>query len=53
MNELLNRFKQESTWRGLIAILTSFGITVSPELANGIIATGVAVIGLINILKKD
>ncbi len=31
MKIIIEYLKQESTWRGLIAIATAFGITVSPE----------------------
>lgn len=44
---------QESTWRGIIGILTAIGVSISPELAGSIIAVGMAAIGTINIAKKD
>lgn len=53
MNTLLNYLKSESTWRGIIAIVTALGITLSPEQANAIIAAGLAAIGIINTFKKD
>jgi hypothetical protein len=53
MNTLLNYLKAESTWRGIIAIVTALGITLSPEQANAIIAAGLAAIGIINTFKKD
>lgn len=45
--------KQESTWRGLITIVTAAGVTIEPELATHIIAVGLALVGMINIGKKD
>tara|TARA_R110000868_G_scaffold6331_7_gene36025 strand:+ start:114 stop:296 length:183 start_codon:yes stop_codon:yes gene_type:complete len=48
---LLRYLKQDSTWRGIIALATSAGVVVSPELASGIIAAGVGLIGLINLLR--
>ncbi len=52
MKTILEYLKQESTWRGLVAIATAFGVTMAPELQNAIIALGLAIIGLINVLKK-
>ena len=53
MATLINALKQESTWRGIIAIVTAAGVSISPELATHIIAVGMALIGTINIAKKD
>jgi hypothetical protein len=53
MQKLIDALKQESTWRGIIAIVTALGVTISPELAGHIIAVGLALIGTINIAKKD
>jgi len=52
MKTILEYLKSESTWRGLIAIATAFGITLSPEQAGAITAAGLAAIGLINTFKK-
>ena len=53
MKTILEYLKQESTWRGIIAIATAFGIKLAPEQAESIIAGGLAAIGLINTFKKD
>ena len=53
LRNLLNRFSQESTWRGLIAVLTAFGVTMDPTQANAIMATGLFMIGTINLAKND
>jgi hypothetical protein len=53
MNKIINALKQESTWRGIIAIATAFGVSISPDLATHIVAVGLALIGSINIVKKD
>lgn len=53
MQTILHYLKSESTWRGLIAITTAFGVVLSPEQANAIIAAGLATIGLINTFKRD
>lgn len=51
--EILNKLKQESTWRGIIAVIAVFGVKLQPELADSIITAGVSLIALINIVKKD
>ena len=53
MKTLLEHLKQESTWRGLIAIAMAFGLTITPDQQNAILAAGLAVIGLINTVKRD
>ena len=53
MKTILSYLKSESTWRGLIAIATAFGVKLAPEQANSIIAAGLAAVGLINTFKKD
>ncbi|MGR9035874.1 MAG: hypothetical protein ACU83O_04705 [Gammaproteobacteria bacterium] len=37
-NYLLERFREPSTWRGLLLIATALGMQISPELALGIIS---------------
>lgn len=53
MEYLLNRFKEPSTWQGIIAIVASFGVALSPELAEAIIAGGVALFGLVSVVLKE
>lgn len=50
---MIERFGQESTWRGFITVASALGVVISPDLAEQIIATGLALVGLINILKND
>lgn len=53
MNEIMRRLKQRSTWMGIFAILGAFGLQVESDLAEAIIATGMGIIGIINVAKKD
>ncbi len=53
MAYIIARLKEASTWRGLIAIVTSFGIAISPELTAAIVATGLALMGLIGAIFPD
>ena len=48
---MIDRFKQESTWRGIILLLTAFGIQLEPQLQNAIITVGLAIVGAINVAK--
>ena len=53
---LLDYLTQESTYTGLVAILTAFGITLYPELSQAIITCALGVFGLIKVVvneKKD
>lgn len=49
----VTRFSQESTWRGLVAMLTGFGVVVEPAKADAIIAAGLFIIGTINFAKDQ
>jgi hypothetical protein len=33
----MNRLKQESTWRGVILLLTAFGVQIAPDMQQAII----------------
>jgi hypothetical protein len=53
MNWLLNRLKEESSWRGIVLLVTALGVKLDPERGEAIIALGLAVVGLINVLRKE
>ena len=53
MNYLLDRLSENSTWRGLVMLLTAVGVQVDPSQANAIIAAGLALVGLINVFRKS
>ena len=44
---ILARFKEASTWRGFVYMLTALGVTLSPAAAEAIIAAGMAIAGAI------
>ena len=50
---ILARLSEASTWRGIIAAVTAGGMTIEPALATQIVATGLAVIGLLGFMTKD
>jgi hypothetical protein len=50
---LLARLGEASTYRGIFALLTAFGIAMKPEQAAAITSVGLALIGAINVFKRD
>ena len=53
MDYIKDRLTEKSTWVGIVAFLGAVGITIGPELQQHIIAIGVAVFGLLNVLLKE
>lgn len=51
-NWFLQRVQEKSFWQGLIGILTAAGIAISPQLATGIIMTGVGLAGFVDIISR-
>jgi len=51
---ILDRLSESSTWRGGILILTAiFSVEIAPELQNQIVAAGLGLVGIINVLRKE
>jgi len=53
MNYIIERLKEASTWRGIMAFITGIGIAVSPELQAQIITLGLAAMGMVGMVAKD
>ena len=53
MNTIIERLSEQSTWRGIILLATSFGITIHPEYQESIIAIGIGLVGFINVFRKE
>lgn len=51
MNKILELLSQNSTWRGIIAIVTAAGIQIAPELQTAILSLGISAIGVINVVR--
>lgn len=49
---ILDRMREPSTWRGALLFLTAIGVPVAPELANHIVAGGLALAGIIGMTTK-
>jgi hypothetical protein len=52
LDYILARLSENSTWRGAILLITSIGITIDPSLHAPIIAAGLGLVGLINVIRK-
>jgi hypothetical protein len=50
---LLERLKEASTWRGIVALLTAIGVSLSPAQGEAIIALGLAAIGTLGVFTAD
>ena len=53
LNYILDRLAEASTWRGLAFVLSAAGIALVPDQANAIAAAGMAVVGAINVFRKE
>lgn len=53
MNYIINLLKQDSTWKGIITLLTATGLVIKPEQAAAITATGLALVGLIQVFITE
>jgi hypothetical protein len=49
----LDRLSEPSTWRGIVLVLTSCGVTIQPVLADAIISAGIGLVGIIGIVTAD
>lgn len=53
MNMIIERLKQPSTWRGVAMVATAFGVSISPDLMEYIIAAGTGISGIIGMATTD
>ena len=52
-DKVLDYLTQESTWIGILSMLTAIGIAIKPELSQAIIACGLGVFGLIKVIVNE
>jgi len=50
---ILDRLAENSTWRGIIMVVTAIGLKLDPAQGDAIIATGLSLVGLINVFRKE
>jgi hypothetical protein len=53
MNFLWQKLQEPSTVRGLLALLAGFGITITPQYHEPIIAVFLGLIGVINVYRSE
>jgi len=53
LDYILERFNETSTWRGIISLITGLGVKLRPDLAESIISAGLALMGVINVVRKE
>ena len=49
---VLARLSENSTWRGILLTATGLGIAIKPDKAAAVTATGLALVGLINVFRQ-
>jgi hypothetical protein len=50
---IFERLNETSTWRGAISLITGLGVKLRPDLAESIISAGLALMGVINVVRKE
>lgn len=53
LKTILEYLMHASTWKGIIAVVTAAGVTLSPEQMSAIIAAGIGAVGLIQVFIDD
>lgn len=51
--KLIDYLTQESTWIGLLSIVTACGVAIRPELSQAIITCALGIFGLIKVIVND
>jgi multisubunit Na+/H+ antiporter MnhC subunit len=52
MEYILARLSEASTWKGIIFLITSFGLALDPSQKEAIISFGLTLTGLINVFVE-
>lgn len=53
LKKILDNLRYPSTWKGLIALLSVIGVSLSPDQLEAITAAGVALYGAISLFFSD
>ena len=53
LNWLLARLREPSSWRGIVWLLTVFGLAIKPGQAEAIVTAGMALAGLLGVFLSD
>ncbi|MBF0213527.1 MAG: hypothetical protein HQM00_08185 [Magnetococcales bacterium] len=49
----LERCREPSTWRGVVMLMTAFGVSMSPETMQDVVAVGTGLSGLIGVFSRE
>lgn len=52
LDTILERLSENSTWRGLILLAMAVGLKLDPDQQAAILAAGLSLVGLINVLRR-
>lgn len=50
---LLDRLAENSTWRGIVLVVTAVGLKLEPDHQEAIVAAGLGLVGAINVFRKS
>ena len=50
---LISRLREPSTWRGIILLAAALGLSIRPDLAEAIVALGLALAGGVAVATPD
>ena len=50
---IIDRLAEPSTWRGLVMVVTSFGVLVKPEQVEAMVFVGLFIAGMLGAVTKD
>lgn len=50
---IMRKLKEPTTWRGIIALVAAAGVVISPALIESIIAAGLALVGLVEVIRAE
>lgn len=50
---ILDRLKEQSTWRGIVLVLGVLGVNLEPDKWQAITLAGIALVGLIEVFAKE
>lgn len=53
MKYVIGRLREASTWKGILAMLTAFGVAVRPDHGEAIATLGAAVFGAAAVMLPD
>lgn len=49
----VDRLAEPSTWRGLVLVVTAFGVKMNPEQIEAIVFVGLFIAGMLGAVTKD